>query len=191
VKNVVVANASSASGDFVRLLSAPGRTIVTATRSASERHATVFGRFFSESFADNRADVDKDERVSLLEAFDYARSAVGRSFESDGRMATEHALLDDNGDRNGSIQPAAQGDGDGRVASRLFLGGVVEAGGSPELQQLRARKDELEDRIADLRARRASLDEQLYLEELETLLLDLARTNEEIDRTAAAKAESG
>jgi hypothetical protein len=192
VKNVVIANASSASGDFVRLLSAPGRAVVTATRSASERHAPVFGRYFTESFTENRADVDKDERVSLLEAFDYARAAVGRSFEGDGRMATEHPLLDDNGDRAGSLEPAAAGEGDGRIASRLFLGAAVAAvADSPELQRLQAKKDELEDRIAELRSRRSSLEEELYLEELETLLLDLARTNEAIGRLAAPRQESG
>jgi hypothetical protein len=189
VEKVVIANASSASGDFVRVLSKPGRAIVTATRSGAERQAPVFGRFFSEGFADDRADVDKDEQVSLLEAFDYARIAVGRSFESDGRMATEHPLLDDNGDRSGSIQPSTkEGEGDGLVASRLFLGGpIATPGGSPELERLRAKKDELEDRVAELRARRSSLAEELYLEELETLLLELARTNESIERLAAAK----
>jgi hypothetical protein len=192
VGNVVIANASSASGDFVRLLSAPGRAVVTATRSASERHAPVFGGFFAEGFSENRADVDKDRRVSLLEAFDYARAAVGRSFEGDGRMVTEHPLLDDNGDRTGSLEPAAAGEGDGRIASRLFLGSAAAAvAGSPELERLHARKDELEDRIAELRSRRSSLEEDLYLEELETLLLDLARTNEQIGRLTAPRQESG
>jgi hypothetical protein len=193
VKKVVVANASSASGDFVRLLSGPGRVVVTATRSAAERHAPVFGRFFSEGFADNQADVDKDERVSLLEAFDYARIAVGRSFEGDGRMATEHPMLDDNGDRAGSLEPAAAGEGDGQVASRLFLGDAIRsaATASPEVQGLQTTKKELEDRIAELRARRSSLEEELYLEELEALLLDLARTNEAIERLAGSKPEPG
>jgi hypothetical protein len=193
VKKVVVANASSASADFVRDLSAPGRAIVTATRTASERHAPTFGGFFSEGFAGNRADVDKDQRVSLLEAFDYARLAVARSFESDGRMATEHPLLDDNGDRNGSLEPKAIGETDGLAASRLFLGAGATrvATSSPELERLQAKKNELEGRIAQLRAQRESHDEELYLQELETLLLDLARTNEAIQRLAAPKEKPG
>jgi hypothetical protein len=193
VGKVVVANASSASGDFVRLLSAPERAIVTATRSVSERHAPVFGRFFVEGFAENKADVDKDERVSLFEAFEYARLAVERSFAADQRMATEHALLDDNGDRSGSLQALRSGEGDGLAASRLFLGagrGAAEAS-SPELAQLQAKKDELEGRIAELRGRRASLAEDLYLEELESLLLELARTNEAIERLDAPGEKSG
>jgi hypothetical protein len=192
VKKVVIANASSASADFVRDLSAPGRAIVTATRTASERHAPVFGGFFSEGFKDNHADVDKDQRVSLLEAFDYARLAVARAFETDGRMATEHALLDDNGDSKGSLEPKAIGENDGLAASRLFLGsGTTQVASSPELDRLQARKNELEGRIAQLRAQRESHDEELYLKELETLLLDLARTNEAIQRLAAPKEKPG
>ncbi|HVR28100.1 MAG TPA: hypothetical protein VMS86_01085 [Thermoanaerobaculia bacterium] len=192
-RRIVVVNASSASGEFVRLLSAPGRAIVTATRSVTERHAPVFGKYFSESFVDNQADLDKDGRVSLLEAFEYARAAVERFFEGDQRLRTEHALLDDDGDGRGSMTPAPAGEGDGVVASRLFLGdrsAIQAADASPELRRLRERKDELEERIAELRARRGSLEEGLYLEELETLLLDLARTNQQIERLAAPAEES-
>lgn len=193
VKKVVIANASSASGDFVSELSAPGRTVVTATRSVAEKHAPVFGGFFSEAFADNRADVDKDDRVSLLEAFDYARQAVARSFETDGRMATEHAMLDDNGDRTGSLEPKAVGSEDGLAASRLFLGAAsaTRVASSPELERLQAKKNELEGRIAELRAQRAAHDEEVYLRELESLLLDLAKTNQAIDQLAHAKDASG
>jgi hypothetical protein len=192
VETVVIANASSASADFVRDLSAPGRAIVTATRTSSERHAPVFGGFFSEAFADGKADVDKDQRVSLLEAFDYARLAVARAFETDGLMATEHPLLDDNGDRSGSLEPKAAGENDGLAASRLFLGSeTTRMASSPELDRLQAKKNELEGRIAQLRAQRESHDEELYLKELETLLLDLARTNEEIRRLAAPKEKPG
>ena len=193
VESIAIANASSASADFVERLSGPGRAIVTATRSVSERHAPVFGGFFSEGFKDRRADVDKDERVSLLEAFDYARIAVARAFEEDGRMATEHPMLDDNGDKKGSLEPkAAGGEVDGVLASRLFLGSeATQVAGSPELDRLRARKDELEDRIAQLRAQRGAHDEEVYLRELETLLLDLARTNADIERLAGSKEKPG
>jgi hypothetical protein len=193
LETIAIANASSASADFVERLSGPGRAIVTATRSISERHAPVFGGFFAEGFKDQRADVDKDERVSLLEAFDYARVAVARAFEEDGRMVTEHPMLDDNGDKKGSLEPKASGgDADGVLASRLFLGGeTTQVASSPELDQLRARKDELEDRIAQLRGQRGAHDEEVYLRELETLLLDLARTNAEIERLAGTKEKSG
>lgn len=193
VETLAILNASSASADFVERLSGKGRAIVTATRSISERHAPVFGRFWSEGFENLRADVDKDERVSLLEAFDYARVAVARMFEEDGRMATEHPMLDDNGDKKGSLEPkAAGGEVDGVLASRLFLGGeATRVAGSPELEQLRDRKDELEDRIAQLRAQRGAHDEEVYLRELETLLLDLARTNAEIERLAGSKEKPG
>jgi hypothetical protein len=131
--------------------------------------------------------------VSLLEAFDYARIAVARMFEEDGRMATEHPMLDDNGDKKGSLEPKAAGGAvDGVLASRLFLGGeATRVPGSPELDRLRDRKDELEDRIAQLRAQRGAHDEEVYLRELETLLLDLARTNAEIERLAGSREKPG
>jgi hypothetical protein len=191
VKKVVIANASSASGDFVKELSAPGRAIVTATRSIAEKHAPVFGGFFAEAFKDNRADTDKDDRVSLLEAFEYARLAVARAFETDGRMATEHAMLDDNGDHAGTLEPKAMGKDDGVIASRLFLGGgVVRVASSPELARLQAKKTELENQIAQLRAQRpsTSTEQEGYLGELETLLLELARTNEAIARLGGSAA---
>ena len=193
VEKVVIANASSASGDFVRDLSAPGRAIVTATRAVTEKHAPVFGGFFSEGFADNRADVDKDQRVSLLEAFDYARVAVARSFEerwADGDRAS-HARRQRRSQRLARAQGGRRERRSGRQPSVPRRPGRPGSRARPSSIDLQAKKSELEDRIAQLRAQRASHDEELYLKELETLLLDLARTNEAIDRLAAPKEKPG
>ena len=94
-RRVVVVNAASASGGFVEPLSAAGRVVITATRSPSENEATRFGGHFIAALAGAEADTDKDGAVSILEAFDYARREVARSFEATGSLATEHALLDD------------------------------------------------------------------------------------------------
>ena len=45
-RRVVVVNAASASGGFIEALSAPGRVVITATRSAAEAEATRFGGHF-------------------------------------------------------------------------------------------------------------------------------------------------
>ena len=186
VKTVAFVNASSSSGSFVPTLSAAGRVIVTATRSGSERHAPTFGGFFSQAFTDGLADVDKDERVSLLEAFNYARVEVERDYRDSGRLPTEHALLDDNGDGEGSLEPTIGG-ADGSLASRLFFarGAEIDPDASPRTAALLAEKDDLEDRIASLRAQKDGLDEGLYLKELQTLLLALAENREAIDATQA------
>ncbi|MDX1385008.1 MAG: hypothetical protein R3190_15245, partial [Thermoanaerobaculia bacterium] len=179
---VVFVNCASASGDFVPALSGPGRVVVTATRSAGEQHAPTFGGFFVEGFEEARADVDKDQRVSILEAFEYARKEVERRYEGLQLMLTEHALLDDNGDSSGSLEAAAGGEGgDGAVASRVFLGrGTAAVPATATGRSLLARKEALEDRIAELRSRRATMEEAAYLAELEELLLELAATNRDL-----------
>lgn len=182
VRHLVFVNATSASGGFVPLLSGPGRVVVTATRSAAERHAPLFGGFFAEGLAEGRADIDKDERVSLLEAFEYARAEVARAYASENQLQTEHALLDDNGDGSGSLEPELAEGADGILASRVFLAPPLDSGAatSPELSALVARREELEQRLAELRSQRESLAEELYYQELETLLVELARIGEKI-----------
>ena len=111
-QQVVFVNTASASGDFVKALSAKGRTIVTATKSAMERNQTEFPSYFVQAFSEEGADADKDQRVSVLEAFTYARREVERFYEKGHLLVTEHAVLDDNGDGTGSATPdPATGDG--------------------------------------------------------------------------------
>ena len=94
-QTVVFVNAASASGDFVKPLMGKNRAIVTATKSAQERNETAFGQHFVAAYTSAGADADKDERVSVLEAFEYARREAQRSYEKDRRLLTEHAVLED------------------------------------------------------------------------------------------------
>lgn len=178
-RKVIIVNATSASGDFLPVLSRNGRVVITATRSSFERNATRFGGFFVAAFAEPGADADKDGRTSVLEAFLYARRETGRVYESDNRLLTEHAVLDDNGDRQGSAAPGAEGS-DGVLARALFLGDApVRVAASDSLgARLEQEKRALETRINDLRGRKASLRQEEYESQLEALLVDLALTNE-------------
>lgn len=185
-QEVVFVNTSSASGGFVPVLAGPRRTVVTATRSGREANEAVFGGHFARAFADEDADTDKDGRISVLEAFQYARTHVARAYDQDGRLLTEHALLEDDGDGEGSTEPAPGSDG--AKAGRLFLApdpGVRTAEGQevadPVLQRLYREKDDLEDRIAELRALRDQMDPDRYESELESLLVDLALKTREIE----------
>ncbi len=177
-QKIVFVNAASASGGFIVALSGNNRTIITATRSASERNRTLFGGFFAEAFAGDGADVDKDERVSALEAFNYARREVARAYEAEGRLLTEHALLDDNGDGEGSDEP--QGDPDGSLARSLFMvGGAGAAAGrqppaDPRLAELYRERESLERRVAALRARKDEMDPEAYERQLEETLIEIA-----------------
>ena len=180
-RRLVVVNAASASGGFVAPLSAPGRVVITATRSPAEGEATRFGGHFVAALAGGDADTDKDGAVSLLEAFEYARREVARSFEETGSLATEHALLDDDGDGSGSLEP---GDSDGALAARLTLAPATAtatvAAETPELERLRAERARLETALAALRARKDSMEAAAYERELERLLLEVARTGRAI-----------
>ncbi len=183
---VAVVNVAQASGGFLGPLSGPNRTVITATKSVMERNETRFGGFFVEAFRQDGADTDKDGRVSMLEAFTYARREVVRLYETDRQLLTEHAQLDDNGDGVGSEEPGPTGT-DGAVAQTLFLAPgspavLADAEGDSVLTRLLAEKAALERDIATLRSRRGSMAADAYDAALEDLLVDLALTEREIRR---------
>ncbi len=181
-RNVVFVNTSSSSGPFVEELSAPGRTIITATRNGAERFTTLFGGYFVEAFSTEAADADKNKRLSMLEAFQYAKSEVARAYEREGLLATEHALLDDNGDKKGSQDPTATGS-EGRLAAALSLGSAANAAPLPEDPTLRAlylERRELERRVEALRLLKDSLPPARYASELERLVTNLALKTREL-----------
>ncbi len=183
-------NTASASGPFIEALSGPGRTIVTATRNGTERFATLFGGFFVDALTAEAADADKNKRVTVLEAFNYARREVATAYEREGIMLTEHALLDDSGDKEGTAQPAADGQEEGRVASILSLGTVGDGRATCRpIRKLRALYDErraLERRVESLRLLKDSMDPQRYASELEKALTELALKSRQI-REAGGK----
>lgn len=192
-RRVTLVNTASASGPFVEPLSAPNRAIITATRSGRERNVTRFGLHFVDAFAGEDADLDKNGRVSMLEAFRFARREVEREYEGDNRLLTEHAVLDDNGDGEGSREPEPGG-GDGALAARTYLaefawagdGGAAgaAAGGpasaSPEVRALYQEKAQIEARIEALRAAKEQMPLERYEDELEALLVELALKNRQI-----------
>ena len=99
---LAVINTASASGPFVNRLSGRNRVIVTATKSGFEHNYARFGDYLSQAITDPEADLDKDEQVSLLEAFLAASSRTNEFYQQDARLVSEHALIDDNGDGLGT-----------------------------------------------------------------------------------------
>ena len=184
---LVVIQCASASGPFLNALSAPGRVIITATRSGYEVNATRFGGYLAQAIADPAADLDKDGQTSLLEAYLSASRLVEQFYKEQGRLMTEHALLDDNGDGLGTpaewfrgvraVKSAADAKAvDGVRTHQLFLvRGDAERQLSPEL---RARRDELEQKLSALRSRKAKVNEDEYYRQLEGILLETARLYE-------------
>ncbi len=181
-RNVVFVNTSSSSGPFVEELSGPGRTIITATRNGAEQFTTLFGGYFVEAFSTEEADADKNQRLSMLEAFQYARNETARAYEQEGLLATEHALLDDNGDKKGSPDPTSTG-AEGRLAAALSLGSTAAATPLPDDPALRAlylERRELERRVEALRLLKDGLPPARYAADLERLVTDLALKTREI-----------
>ena len=181
-KHVVFVNSSSASGPFIEALAAPGRVIVTATRNAAEQFATLFGGYFIDALASDAADADKNRRVSVLEAFTAAKADVAKVYQQRGVMLTERALLEDGGDGEGSMDPAATGT-DGRVAAMLSLGAAaadLKLPADPALRTLYEERRELERRAEALKLMKATMPPAQYAAELEKVLIELARKSQEI-----------
>ena len=183
-RRVAFVNLASASGEFVKALSGEGRTIVTATRTGRERNETIFGGYFVDAFTGETADLDKDGRVSVWEAFEFARTEVTREYETSNLIATEHPVLDDNGDGEGSTELVDALDG--TLARTMFLAAdptvaAARATDDPELRALLEQKVDVEQRIEGLLALREQIDQDRYENELEELLVELALTNREIE----------
>lgn len=184
-QRVAFLDLTTASGDAIGVLSQPNRIVVTSTKSAYERNESQFARFFVEALdKPGVADVDKDGRVSLLEAYRYGVAETRRSYENDERLVTEHAQLDDDGNGKGTDLPDGRGAGDGLLSRRFFFdAGAVEArmaAADPRFAKLYSDKFAIEDRIDALKQRKASMAPAEYYGELETLLVGLARLARDI-----------
>lgn len=181
---VAIINCASASGPFLNALSGEKRTVVTATRAGAEYNFARFGEHLSTAITNLQADLDKDDQVSLLEAFLFASAGVRDFYAGEGRLATEHALIDDNGDGLGTpadwfaglratkrAKDGAELDGT-RAAQLVLVRSQREERLSPEL---RLRRDELERELAKLRQSKTELPEEEYLAQIEPILLELGR----------------
>ncbi len=182
-KTMVIVNMASASGEFVKPLSGEGRIVITATRSGMEQNATRFPEFFIGALGNTEADADKNGRVSVFEAFEYASKMTEASFKQKGVLATEHSLLEDNGDGKGLEKSADKPDtGDGALAKLVYFDSLPQqqAGGDPALAKLYSERLRLEGEIGRLKSRKAQMSEDEFDNELEKLLVELATLNQTI-----------
>ncbi len=190
-QKVVFVNMSSASGPFVNKVSGEKRVVVTATKSGTQYFETNFMDFFLDAIASHRSDANKDGRVSLLEAFTFARTSQDNWFEEKRRIRAEHPLLDDNGDGIGSQR--LKDSKDGLLAARVYLGPAsrelesmlqrAQAGADSPKDKLLLEKLQLEQKIDDLKAAKVQMDGADYAQQLETLLIQLAQMNRRIKNT--------
>jgi hypothetical protein len=164
----LVVDMTSASGGAKDVLKKDNRVVITATRSGQEKNATVFARFWVEAMRDASADVDKNEIVSALEAFQYAEKKTGDFYKEQKRLATEHPQVDDQ--QRASAFPL------------LRYGSASAVVTDPAKRALIAKKDDVENRIDALKYQKSLLAPEDYRKQLTALLLELARTQAEIDK---------
>lgn len=182
-RELVLIHTGSASGAFLKPLAGPKRTIVTATKGGDEVFYCRFGEHFAPAIAAlAEADLDQDQQVSVLEAFLHASRRAAEFYQNEDRLATEHALIEDNGDGTGTraevfqgTRPAAAPAGsapDGARAGQIVL--VLSEDEARLTDAQRARRDELERQLETLKATRATKGEDVFFAELEPLLRELA-----------------
>ncbi|HMF94654.1 MAG TPA: hypothetical protein VKE96_10180 [Vicinamibacterales bacterium] len=172
-------NTSSSSGAFLPAIAAPGRVVITATKTGGERNETQFPEFFVAAFNDPAADRDRNGHVSLAEAFEYAKAKVVQAFQQKGLLLTEHATMDDGSE--------------GQLASSMFLGigradsTLIADTSDPAVKKLVDEKDAIDRQIAALKLRKGSMPDAQYEEQMEKLLTELALKTKAIRDLQAKK----
>ena len=178
----LVVNTTSASGGSVAALERPGRAVIAATKSGTEKNATIFARYWIEALQDPAADADKSDSISAMEAFTYAAKKTAAFYDTQKRLATEHAVFDD----VGHGEPVREaGNGQGLLLSSitlLRLGGNLQAANDPAKRAHLQKKEELEQKIDILRYQKAAMDPADYKQQLTAALLELAKVQEELDK---------
>jgi len=183
-RRIIVFNMASASGEFIKSLAAKGRIVVTATRSGQETNATRFTGFLIAALNANDGDTDQDGHTSVLEAFVYATRLTDDFYKRAGRLASEHAMFDDNGDGVGHEKIEA---GEGLLARATYLDSlsVDEAAASAATGKLLKERTRLEGEIEQLIARKQSMPESEYEANLERLFIQLAKVNRSIKQAGS------
>ncbi len=180
----LVVNMTSSSGGSIEFLRKANRVVIAATKTGSEKNATVFARYWAEALRDPAVDTQKNETVSALEAFRFAQQKTTNFFETQKRLATEHSVLEDTGKGEGEKSPSAE-NGEGRLAASFTivrLGSNAAAAKDPAKRALLDQKEQLEQEIDKLKYNKAAIPEAQYKQQLTQLLLQLVQVQEAIDK---------
>jgi hypothetical protein len=178
----LIVDTTSASGGALQAFERPGRAVIAATKSGTEKNATVFARYWVEALEDPSADTDKSDSVSAMEAFRYATEKTAAFYEAEKRLATEHAVFND----LGHGEPVREaGNGQGMMLSSfllLRLGTTQLAANNPAKRALLDKKEALEQKIDTLKYQKAAMDPADYKKQLMDALVELAKVQDELDR---------
>jgi len=179
----LIINTTSASGGSIPVLARGGRAVIAATKSGTEKNATIFARYFVDALQDPTADLDKNDAISALEAFEYATAKTAAFYEAQKRLATEHAVFVDTPNA-APVRAASTQTGAGRFLSSLVLvrlGAARTAAADPAKRQLLDQKEQLERRIDTLKYQRAAMSAEDYKRELTDALVQLAKIEQQLE----------
>lgn len=178
----LIVDTTSASGGAMQTLEKPGRAVIAATKSGTEKNATVFARYWVDALEDPSTDADKSDSVSAMEAFLYATKKTAAFYDAEKRLATEHAVFND----VGHGEPVREaGNGEGLTLSSftlLRLGASHRAANDPAKRALLDKKEELEQKIDILKYRKAAMDPADYKKQLTDALVELSKVQEKLDQ---------
>ncbi|QNI35096.1 hypothetical protein H7849_20530 [Alloacidobacterium dinghuense] len=178
----LIVDATSASGGAIPAFERPGRAVIAATKSGTEKNATVFARYWVEALQDPEADTDKSDSISAMEAFIYATKKTAAFYDSQKRLATEHAVFDDTGS-GAPVREASNGQGALMSSfTVLRIGSSQQAANDPAKRILLTKKEELEQKIDTLKYQKAAMDPDDYKRQLTAALLELAKVQEDLDK---------
>jgi hypothetical protein len=180
----LIVNTTSASGGSIAVLQRPGRAVIASTKSGTEKNATVFARYWVEALQDPSADVDKNESVSALEAFQYADRKTAEFYTAQKRLATEHAVFEDTG-KGEPVRAPSVDSGEGRLLASLILirsGDAQKAAFDSTKRDLLTKKEDFERQIDTLRYQKAAMTQNDYEQQLKVLLVGLARIQAALDQ---------
>jgi hypothetical protein len=191
VRRQLIVDTTSASGGAIQALERPGRAVIAATKSGTEKNATVFVRYWVEALQDPLADTDKSDSVSAMEAFRYATEKTAAFYEAEKRLATEHPVFNDVG-HGEPVRDA--GDGQGMMLSSftlLRLGTNQLAANNPAERALLDKKEVLEQKIDILKYQKAAMDPADYKKQLTDALVELAKVQEQLDQSTTPPSKGG
>jgi hypothetical protein len=183
-KRQLIVNTTSSSGGSIAMLQRRGRAVIAATKDGNEKNATVFARYFVQALHDPEADLDKNNAISALEAFQYAQRHTADFYDSQKRLATEHAVFEDTGEHDPARAPSTD-TGEGLFLSNftlIRLGAAQKAYADPAKRALLEQKEDLERKIDTLKYHKAAMSQDDYKQQLTQALLELAKVQEQLDK---------
>lgn len=158
--------AASASGAVLDTLSQLGRVLVTATKSGGEINAVRFPTYLAQAFQDDVADYNRNEILTIAEAFRFADARTREYYEQQNLLASEHARI--------------RGEESDEMAVAL-LGSLQNAKDDPAVVELLDERSVLENTFKSLIERKPDMLVEDYYNELEELLLSIATLQQTID----------